>query len=78
MHISHIHVLVCYKGSLSKNSIIKIGQNTKKSVEDMTKLAVSQTPMKKTSAYSVVKNSQKSEIIIMVSRALSKTNSVNV
>ena len=39
------------------NCIIKINQNTKKSLRDWKRLAATQTPVEKPSAYASVKNS---------------------
>ena len=46
-------------GNYPNYSIIKIGQNTKKSPGDLRKLAVTQTPGKKPSANAGVKNTLK-------------------
>ena len=44
-------------------SIIKIAQNTETSSRDLRRLPVTQTPVKKPSAYAGVKNSQRIKII---------------
>ena len=49
---------------LPNYSIIEIGQNTEKSPGDLKRLAVTQTPVKKTSANASGKNTQGTMIII--------------
>ena len=47
-------------------SITKISQNTEKSLGDLKRLAIPQTPVKKTSANVCAKNSQMKKIIVIL------------
>ena len=55
-------------GDHPNNSIIENGQNTKKSPGDLRRLAVTQTPVKKTSANADVKSSNNNSHCYNVSR----------
>ena len=56
------------------NSIVEIGQNTKESAGDLRRFAVTQPPVENPTAYTNVKNSQMSKMIIIIISDLRPNN----